>query len=196
MQEMNLGSQIKKYRSELSMSQDELAEKIFVSRQSISNWENDKTYPDIKSLLLLSEVFQVSLDQLIKGDLEIMKKEIEKKDLVEYERDSNIFAILFIVGLVITFPMAHFFEWVGLLLCMPVWFMAFYFGFRIEKYHKKYDVSTFKEISAFMEGKTLDEIEKIRESGKRPYQTVLKMLFGAVLAIVVCALMELLISIF
>ena len=77
MQEMNLGSQIKKYRSELSMSQDELAEKVFVSRQSISNWENDKTYPDIKSLLLLSEVFQVSLDQLIKGDLEIMKKEIE-----------------------------------------------------------------------------------------------------------------------
>ncbi len=60
---MNLGSQIKKYRTELNMSQDELAEKIFVSRQSISNWENDKTYPDIKSLLLLSEVFRVSLDQ-------------------------------------------------------------------------------------------------------------------------------------
>ena len=56
---MNLGSQIKKYRSELSISQDELAEKLFVSRQSVSNWENDKTYPDIKSLLLLSEVFQV-----------------------------------------------------------------------------------------------------------------------------------------
>ena len=71
---MNLGSQIKKYRSELNMSQDELAEKIFVSRQSVSNWENDKTYPDIKSLLLLSEVFQVSLDQLIKGDLESLKQ--------------------------------------------------------------------------------------------------------------------------
>ena len=158
---MNLGSQIKKYRSELSMSQDELAEKIFVSRQSISNWENDKTYPDIKSLLLLSEVFRVSLDQLIKGDLEIMKKEIEKQDLVEFERDSNIFTVLFIVGLVITFPMAHFFELVGLLLCMPVWIMALYFGFRMEKNYKKYDVHTFKEISAFMEGKTLDEIEKI-----------------------------------
>lgn len=196
MQEMNLGSQIKKYRSELSMSQDELAEKIFVSRQSISNWENDKTYPDIKSLLLLSEVFQVSLDQLIKGDLEIMKKEIEKQDLVEFERDSNIFTVLFIVGLVITFPMAHFFKWMGLILCMPVWILALYFGFRMEKYYKKYDVHTFKEISAFMEGKTLDEIEKIRESGKRPYQAVLKLLFGAVSAIVVCALMALLISIF
>ncbi len=42
MQKMNLGSQIKKYRSELSMSQDELAERVFVSRQSVSNWENEK----------------------------------------------------------------------------------------------------------------------------------------------------------
>ena len=90
---MNLGSQIKKYRSELSMSQDELAEKIFVSRQSISNWENDKTYPDIKSLLLLSEVFQVSLDQLIKGDLEIMKKEISTQELAEFEKDATLFDV-------------------------------------------------------------------------------------------------------
>ena len=48
---MELGNQIKKMRNELSLSQDELAEKIFVSRQSISNWENDKTYPDIKSCI-------------------------------------------------------------------------------------------------------------------------------------------------
>ena len=44
---MQLGGQIRKYRNELNISQDELAEKVFVSRQSISNWENDKTYPDI-----------------------------------------------------------------------------------------------------------------------------------------------------
>ena len=193
MQEMNLGSQIKKYRSELSMSQDELAEKIFVSRQSISNWENDKTYPDIKSLLLLSEVFQVSLDQLIKGDLEIMKKEIEKQDLVEFEKDSRIFAILFIVMLVTPLPLAHFFGWWGLAVFGLIAAIGLYYGFRVEKYYKKYDVHTFKEISAFMEGKTLDEIEKIRESGKRPYQNVLKLLFGAVLAIIVCGIMALLI---
>ena len=52
---MNLGTQIKKYRGALALSQEELAEKIFVSRQSVSNWENNKTYPDIKSLLMLSE---------------------------------------------------------------------------------------------------------------------------------------------
>lgn len=57
---MELGNQIKKYRNALSLSQDGLAEKVFVSRQTISNWENDKSYPDVNSLVLLSEVFQTS----------------------------------------------------------------------------------------------------------------------------------------
>ena len=58
---MELGSQIKKHRNELSLSQEELAEKVYVSRQTISNWENDKSYPDVNSLVLLSEVFNLSL---------------------------------------------------------------------------------------------------------------------------------------
>ena len=74
---MEIGEQIKKYRTEMGLSQDRLAEKIFVSRQTISNWENNKNYPDVKSLLLLSCLFNVSLDILVKGDLEEMKEEIK-----------------------------------------------------------------------------------------------------------------------
>lgn len=62
---MELGKQIKKYRTEANLSQEELADKVFVSRQTVSNWENDKNYPDIKSLVLLSEIFHISLDNLI-----------------------------------------------------------------------------------------------------------------------------------
>lgn len=47
---MELSKQIKKYRAEANLSQEELADKVFVSRQTISNWENNKNYPDIKSL--------------------------------------------------------------------------------------------------------------------------------------------------
>ena len=54
---MELGNQIKKYRSELQISQEQLADRIYVSRQTISNWENEKSYPDVNSLVLLSEVF-------------------------------------------------------------------------------------------------------------------------------------------
>lgn len=192
MQEMNLGSQIKKYRSELSMSQDELAEKVFVSRQSISNWENDKTYPDIKSLLLLSEVFQVSLDQLIKGDLEIMKKEISTQELTNFQKDSAIMAVFYVLMLIMPIPLAHFFGWWGMAVYLVICAVGLYFAFRVEKHKKKYDIQTFKEIDAFFEGKSLSEIEKARESGKRPYQKVLGMIAAAALTLVIAVLMALL----
>ncbi|MCR4782558.1 MAG: helix-turn-helix domain-containing protein, partial [Lachnospiraceae bacterium] len=67
---MELGNRIKELRKVQNINQDELAEKLFVSRQTISNWENDKSYPDIQSVLLLSETFGVSVDQLLKGDVE------------------------------------------------------------------------------------------------------------------------------
>ena len=78
---MNIGNQIKKYREQLKISQEELADKIFVTRQTISNWENNKNYPDIKSLSLLSYNLNVSLDDLIKGDVEKMKEIIDEKEI-------------------------------------------------------------------------------------------------------------------
>ena len=59
---MEIGNQIRKYRADLKLSQDDLAEKVYVTRQTISNWENNRNYPDIRSLVLLSNVFGVSLD--------------------------------------------------------------------------------------------------------------------------------------
>ena len=190
---MNLGSQIKKYRSELSMSQDELAEKLFVSRQSVSNWENDKTYPDIKSLLLLSEVFQVSLDQLVKGDLEMMKKEISTQELANFEKDTKIMTVFYALMLITPIPLAHFWGWWGLAVYLVICVAGLYFAVRVEKHKKKHDIQTYKEISDFMEGKSLDEIEKARESGKRPYQKILLAVGSAVLALAICVLMALII---
>ena len=78
---MDVGTYIKNNRERLKLSQDELADKIFVTRQTISNWENDKNYPDIKSLSLLCNLFDVSLDQFIEGDIEEMKKIISEKEM-------------------------------------------------------------------------------------------------------------------
>lgn len=50
---MNLGTQIKYFRQRDYLSQEDLAEKLYVSRQTISNWENDKSYPDVHNLLML-----------------------------------------------------------------------------------------------------------------------------------------------
>ena len=92
---MNIGNQIKKYREQLKISQEELADKIFVTRQTISNWENNKNYPDIKSLSLLSYNLNVSLDDLIKGDVEKMKEIIDEKEIKKLNFYSKILTICF-----------------------------------------------------------------------------------------------------
>ncbi len=71
---MELGAHIKEHRANLGLSQDDLAERLYVSRQTISNWETGRTYPDVQSLLLLSIVFGATVDSLIKGDVEEMEK--------------------------------------------------------------------------------------------------------------------------
>ena len=76
---MELGNQIREFRKAMHLSQDELAEKVLVARQTISNWENGKNFPDIQSLLLLSELFQITLDQLVKGDIAVTKEDCCRK---------------------------------------------------------------------------------------------------------------------
>ena len=113
---MELGQQLKAHRKELGISQDELAEKIFVSRQSISNWENNKTYPDIHTLLLLAETFGVSLDELIKGDVEEMKEEINAQERAGFNRDTVCFAIFGIVTVLSIAPLYAFLDYIGCLI--------------------------------------------------------------------------------
>lgn len=193
---IELNKQIKKYRTEANLSQEELANKIFVSRQTISNWENDKNYPDIKSLVLMSEVFQVSLDNLIKGDLEIMKKEIDTQEYAKFQKESVVFTVLFIALLVLPVPLVMLWKWFGIVFYSGLLGLGMYFAVRIEKYKKKYDIQTYKEIVAFTAGKSLDEIEKAREEGKRPYQKVFLAVGSAILVVIIAFIMTYVIRLF
>lgn len=170
---MELGKQIKKYRNEFDISQDELAEKVYVSRQTISNWENDKNYPDINSLLRLSEVFHVSIDILIRGDIEEIKAEISQEDRRRFKKTSNIFAALFFALIVTPIPFVHFLDNLGIGLWAALFAVTLWFGYKVEKEKKEFDIQSYKEIAAFMEGKGMDEIAKAREEAKRPYQKFL-----------------------
>ena len=170
---MELGTQIRKYRNERTLSQEALAEKVYVSRQTVSNWENDKSYPDVNSLVLLSEVFEISLDQLIKGDVEMMTEQIDQTDQKKFERLSNIFTILFLAVLITPVPLVHFLSYAGLAIWIVILGAGSYAAMLVEREKKKFDMQTYREIIAFTEGKSLSEIEKAREEGKRPYQKVL-----------------------
>lgn len=64
---MNFSEQIKKIRSERNLTQQEMANKIGISRQAISNWENDKNLPDIEMIIIIAKTFDLTLDELILG---------------------------------------------------------------------------------------------------------------------------------
>jgi len=66
--EHDIGSKIKAARIEKKLTQEQVAELLGVSRQTISNWENGKSYPDIISVIKMSECYDVSLDYLLKGE--------------------------------------------------------------------------------------------------------------------------------
>lgn len=70
---MEIGKKLKDARMKSGFTQENVAEKINVSRQTISNWENEKSYPDIISVIALSDLYSTSLDDLLKGDREMME---------------------------------------------------------------------------------------------------------------------------
>ena len=193
---MELGKQIRTHRQEAHLSQEELADRVYVSRQTISNWENDKSYPDVNSLVLLSEIFQISLDTLIKGDIEAMKEVIRKEEIEKLTRYGKIYTVMLVFTVISAVP---FFMWLGVWAFIPwgiIWTVSMYFALEIEKIKKDNDVQTYKEIIAFSEGKLLDDIHKQREIGKRPYQKFLLVIGAALIAFTVCILIGLLLHLF
>ena len=104
---MNFGEQIKNIRSERKLTQDQMAAQLNVSRQAVSNWENNRNLPDIEMLITMGRVFHISLDQLLLGEADmnnIAKKLI--KDGREAHRarmnmiSSCIGAALLLIGIV------------------------------------------------------------------------------------------------
>ena len=75
---MDFGNQIKNIRKKENLTQEQFAIKLNVSRQAVSNWENNKNLPDIGMLILMSNVFKISLDELIKGDDHMNKMEVKQ----------------------------------------------------------------------------------------------------------------------
>lgn len=83
---MDLGTKLKQARQSRNMTQEVLAERLGVSRQTVSNWENNRSYPDLASIIAISELYSLSLDILLKGDPEMMKHLQKQTDTVRSRR--------------------------------------------------------------------------------------------------------------
>ena len=90
---MNLGENLKKLRKEYNLSQEQLAEKLNISRQAISKWESGKAYPDIDNLILLRDIFNTTIDDLVLREDKVYDNKIEvnysNTDEINYCKENN-----------------------------------------------------------------------------------------------------------
>lgn len=187
---MDIGNRIKKCRNACNLSQEELADKVFVSRQTISNWENNKYYPDIKSISLLCNIFNVSLDDFISSDIEGMKKVIAEGEKKVFNVLAWIFTFELFVMIVSAYPLLKLTGLIGVCIWILFAIITFSTSLVIERLKKHYDIQTYKEILAFYENKPLSHDDKNKELGKRYYQKFLLALASGIIAIIVMMIMH------
>lgn len=99
---MELGRRITELRKANNLTQEGLAERCSVTRQTISNWENGKSYPDLEMLVFISDSFDISLDALVKGDGKMVQeitKEQRKGRFQNYKMAALTVGLLLLVGL-------------------------------------------------------------------------------------------------
>lgn len=186
---MDIGNQIKKFRTNLQLSQEMLAEKMCVSRQTVSNWETQKSYPDVHRLLQLGALFQVSLDQLLEGDIERMRQQIDQKEIDKLNRYSAVYAVFLLVTVLAAVPLIKWWGLGGALLWTVLLGATLIFALRLERLKRRHDIQTYREIVAFMENRPLDGEREQQELGKRPYQKILLAIGSAVSALLLCAVL-------
>lgn len=95
---MKIGNKILNIRNEKNMTQSEFAELFSVSRQAVSNWENNKSYPDLETIIKISEKFDIPLDQLLKEDMDMVKTVDKNKRKVKVLKYFFIASIVFIIA--------------------------------------------------------------------------------------------------
>ena len=169
---MDIGKRIKKYREMKNISQDELALAIFVSRQTISNWETNKSYPDIKSLTLLSNLFNVSLDDFIKGDIEEMKRKVDNGKIKKFNIISFVFLVELLILAISAYPLFKIDGYLGVIVWILLFIITLITSVIAERFKKSNDIQTYKEIISFLENKNLTYEQQQQEIGKRNYQKI------------------------
>ncbi len=161
---MEIVGRIRELRAVHGMSQDDLAARVYVSRQTISSWENNKTYPDVQSLLMLSEIFGATVDSLIKGDMETMNETIDR-DAATLRRlggTMTAFFVLMLVALLWMVVQLNVWDWPlaqavpTFVLALMLWGIAMFAATWADRIKREHDLVTYQEIVAFWNGEPVD----------------------------------------
>ncbi|AJP21328.1 TPA: helix-turn-helix domain-containing protein [Staphylococcus aureus] len=153
---MNLSKQIKKYRERDGYSQEYLAEKLYVSRQSISNWENGKSLPDIHNLLMMCDLFNVTLDDLVKGTIPFVPD-------IKVQRSLNLWTYVMLIFItlatILTGPLVVYWNWAWGITVIVIYGIGLYASMKIEDFKKVHKMDNYDRIVAFMNGEDPSEVQ-------------------------------------
>ncbi|MFT8458251.1 MAG: helix-turn-helix domain-containing protein [Liquorilactobacillus ghanensis] len=147
---MKFGDRLKNARMEMNLTQEQVANDFFITRQTISSWENEKTYPDISNLIKLSDYYHISLDLLLKEDTG-MKEYLERK---EVERSIKpilrillIIDVLVLVLLTLTILNIIHLNHAGFLILIILGVLNAVARFQLSTFQRKIDIRTTKKLS-------------------------------------------------
>lgn len=141
---MKISAILKQRRLDLNLTQEQVAEQIFVSTKSISNWENDKNFPDIESLVRLAKLYNLSLDSLLLEGSDIMKDMKKKEKVYELQKLNLIgpqltnvllMLVLFLPSLFKGFYMSDYMLYLIVLIIISNSFTGVYFVNKLKKYN-------------------------------------------------------------
>ncbi|MGF3196208.1 helix-turn-helix transcriptional regulator [Facklamia sp. P13055] len=95
---------LKEKRKELKLTQQQVADSLNVIRQTLSSWEVGKSFPDIPTLIKISNFYQISIDYMLRGDVDLMKKvEKDANELEKYQKITEILKMIVYGLLIVTF---------------------------------------------------------------------------------------------
>lgn len=145
---MKISTILKQHRLDLNLTQEQVAEKVFVSTKSISNWENDRNFPDIESLVRLAKLYNLSLDSLLLEGSDIMNDIKKKEKAYELQKISLLgpqltnFILFLMLVLSSNFKIFYMSDYIIVLTILAAFsnvFTVFYFNNQLKKYDIKED---------------------------------------------------------
>lgn len=160
--EMLIGQKIKELRKISGFSQEDLSEQINISRQTISSWENEKTYPDLQSIVLLADTFNITVEKLIGEDVLVMREELSQKskNKIKRNKDRELInrltaarLITAVLGGILLFPVYQYFDFFYLIIPVTLLFLTAILTIPIEKLRRKYQLKNYQEVVAFFDEK-------------------------------------------
>lgn len=182
---MELARRIKEHRARLGMSQADLAKALFVTRQTISNWETSRTYPDAQSLLLMSGLFGVSVDSLLKEDSQEMREALAAGS----RKMNRLGAVMAAFGLACAawVVVGIALDWDTALIAVPaaaLFAPAMCAAFLVDKMRHDNQLFAYQSVQAFLAGEDPDVSNRYNQRARehwvarRVAQTVLFIILG------------------